>query len=708
MLGSILIEDKDAQQSLANIEEKAKKIGDSFRNGIQSAAKWGEAIVAGAANVTNALFQVSSQSGQSANRINKMSQQLGLSQSAFQTWDFILSQSGVSIDSMNGGMGTLSQRMAEAISGTGTGAEAFARLGISIDESMSQEEAFEQTVRSLQDMEHGIEKAELAQQLFGQSGQELLPLLNNSRGSIDELKQSFNELGLEMSDEAVEAGVMFTNTMDQLKRSFDFLFAELGGRVMPIFQEFADWIIENMPTVQQVFDVVFDAISEGVSHLVDWIQTLTTWLSEWGSNNEETLLMIWESFQEYLGVIREFIGQVFEDIRLVISEVLEFLVPYIQEILLAIKEFWQENGSAILENAITVFESIRETVFTAMSAVGEIIEHILDLVVPFIVEKLEMIQQFWAENGERIMEAVQNAFSFIQSIIEFVMPAIKVIIETVWGMIEGIINGALNMIMGLINTFSGLLTGDWSAMWEGIKQLLSGALEFVWNLINLTLVGRVVSLIRSFVTSGLNLIRNLGSNITSVFQNMLNSVVSTVSNLLSRVTNIFTNLRTNISNAGSRILNAVKKPFDDALSFLSNLGSNFLQAGRNIIDSIISGITGSIGKVKDAIGNVAETIRGFFPFSEPKEGPMRGITRIDFAGTIGEAIDRSENDIRAKMDHMLKMPDIDSPDFGHLSSSFITSKGTQQKVIHVNLSGNTFNDRNDIDYLVDELARLKF
>ncbi len=85
-----------------------------------------------------AMFKTSENAAAATDRIDKLSQQLGLSREGFQEWDFVLSQAGVSIDNMKTGMKTLTQRMDEAVKGAGKGSAVFDELGISISESTGQ------------------------------------------------------------------------------------------------------------------------------------------------------------------------------------------------------------------------------------------------------------------------------------------------------------------------------------------------------------------------------------------------------------------------------------------------------------------------------------------------------------------------------------------------------------------------------------------
>ena len=638
--GKIELDGADkAEKSLDRVDKKAEGFGSKLGGFARNVGKAGAVVGGAMAAAGGAAFAMTQKVTSSFDDISKGAQRVGVSTDFYQEMDFWASQNGLSHERMEKAVGRFNQRLGQATNGNEKYGSALQALGVNLDDvrngTLTTEDAFAQSIQTLSEMENEQDKINLATELFGtRMARDMLPALQDGALSIDEARQKAQELGLVIGEDALEAGVKFQDTWDQLKRSMTTAGQQIMANLIPIFQTMMDWVLDHMPQIQAIFETVFDVIGTVFSTAVEWVQALISWLSEWFTSNEETMTGIWETIQEKFNLVVEFLQTAWETIR----------------------QFWEENGQQILENAMTVFNSIWETVQTAFDAIWEIVQQVIDLIVPFLQEKLAQIQQFWDENGEKIMQAVQNAFKFIQSVVEFVMPAIQFVIETVWGIIQGIFNGALNIIMGLLKTFSGLFTGDWSKMWEGIKQLLGGALEFVWNLISLTLVGRAIALIRNFATLGLNIIRNFGPNIVKLFRNMVDGAINLIRNLLSRGTSLFSNLRSSIARIGSRILSAVRKPFDDALSFIKGLGSRFLQAGRNIIDSIVSGIKGAIGKVKDAIGGVAETIRSFLPFSPAKEGPLKDLDKLDFGGPIEDSIDDAEISVQRKMEHLLTLP----------------------------------------------------
>ena len=228
-----------------NFDAASKQMG-GLRNNIGTIVKSGALMAAGIAAAgtaaAGAAVMMANKFAATGDRVDKLSQKIGMSRQGFQEWEFILSQSGTDIEKMQVGLKTLNQRMDEASRETGKGAEYFDRLKLSATDSTgalkSQEQMFEETVVALQGMEDGSEKARLATELFGKAGQELMPLLNGAAGSVEEMKEKAHELGLVISDEAVESAILWTDTMDQAKRAMGGLFNTVAGAALPTMQKF--------------------------------------------------------------------------------------------------------------------------------------------------------------------------------------------------------------------------------------------------------------------------------------------------------------------------------------------------------------------------------------------------------------------------------------------------------------------------------------
>ena len=191
-----------------------------------------------------------------------MSQKIGISRDAFQEWDFILSQSGTSVDGLQMGLKTLSKAADEASQGTKEYTDIFDRLNVSVVDNngnlKQQEELFNEVFAALSDMTNETERTSLATQLLGRSATELAPAMNGGAAAIEEMRTQSHELGLILNDEVIDAAVDFTDNMDQLRRKTKALLTEAIAPLLSPMNSFIEYIINGKQPANDLYVAVED------------------------------------------------------------------------------------------------------------------------------------------------------------------------------------------------------------------------------------------------------------------------------------------------------------------------------------------------------------------------------------------------------------------------------------------------------------------
>jgi TP901 family phage tail tape measure protein len=153
-----------------------------------------------------------------ADDLSKLSQKTGISVESLSLLKPIAEQSGISLEGLAKGMQKLATAMVEAAGGSKEQIETFSRLGVSVKDAAGQIRPTEAVLLDLADafaaLPDGAEKSALAVKIFGKAGVELIPFLNQGRAGIEELKQKFKELGLEISGDTAKAAEKFNDTLD--------------------------------------------------------------------------------------------------------------------------------------------------------------------------------------------------------------------------------------------------------------------------------------------------------------------------------------------------------------------------------------------------------------------------------------------------------------------------------------------------------------
>lgn len=416
LVGSIMVDNTKANESLSKTDDKAKGIGQRLASGIGTAAKWGAGIVAAAGAGAAALYGVATKSAETADHIDKMSQKIGISRTAYQELDFILSQNGMSVDQLQGGMKKLVNTMQSARDGSSSASATFDALGISVTDSSgalrNQEDVFYEVISVLQGMENETERNALANDIFGKSASEMAPLLNAGAGSMEELRQKAHDLGLVLSDETIDAGVAFTDTQDQVKRALASVTTQLGAEVMPIINDFLQWVLAHMPEIQAVIKVAFDAIHvvvQAVGKVISWLAGV---------------------FEKYMPAVQEAVQKAFSGIQ-------DFWEQHLKPCFDAIGDFIQNVLAPVFDE---VFNGLIAPIVQAVfEGIGDLWENTLKPIFTGITDFLTGVF-----TGD-FSKAFQGIVDIVDGIFSGIVTVVKTPINAVIGIINGFIRG-LNKI----------------------------------------------------------------------------------------------------------------------------------------------------------------------------------------------------------------------------------------------------------------------
>ncbi|MFU8883101.1 MAG: hypothetical protein ACNA7Q_12100, partial [Rhodobacterales bacterium] len=202
------------------------------------------------------LAAATAQAIQTADGYAKLAQQTGLSVEALSTLDHAAKLSGTNIESLTPSTTRMARSMAEAQKGTGAAANAFRRLRIDVADSDGSLRDNEEVLKDIADrfaaMEDGAQKTALAMDIFGRSGAELIPLLNNGAAGIEKMQLEARRLGLEIDTKTAKAAEKFNDDLERLKSASNGLARSIMTAVIPALGEFATRLQSTFaPTIEQ-------------------------------------------------------------------------------------------------------------------------------------------------------------------------------------------------------------------------------------------------------------------------------------------------------------------------------------------------------------------------------------------------------------------------------------------------------------------------
>lgn len=184
--------------------------------------------------------------------------------------------------------------------------------------------------------------------------------------------------------------------------------------------------------------------------------------------------------------------------------------------------------------------------------------------------------------------------NILSQIFQVVFPIVAAIVMDTVGQIMGILNGLITFFTGIINVVRGIFTGDWGLVWEGVKQIVSGAFQAIYNFVMLWLLGKILGVARA----GLSLVRGL-------FDTAFKAVRGVVDNVLSFIGSLFSSIFGAIRGTVSSGMSFVRSTIDSALSFVRGIWSSMW-------NGLSSTVSGAIGAVRGAVDNVISAIKSPF------------------------------------------------------------------------------------------------
>ena len=570
IFGTVGVKIDEASEALDQITseagETASTLGSKFEAAGSKVTAMGKAfapvsLAAGA--VGGVLLKGAKDTAAYTDNIDKMSQKLGISRKAYQEWDYILSQNGASIDSMKMGMKTLTNSLDKVTQSGDTAGTAFERLGISYDQlqGKSQEEVFEMTVTALQGVENETERAALANQLFGRSGQELAPLLNAGAGSVEELKQKAHELGLVLDDETIDAGVNMTDALDTMHRAFTTMGAGIASAVMPLITQFADYVSAHMPAItEKIKGLVdkFNSLSPTMKKIIALILPITAAISP--------VLMIVGKLITGVGkmitTVTKVMGVMSKLFSLLMANPIALVVVAIVALVAAFVYLWKHSES-FRKFWINLWNGIKTTVTTVWNAIKS-----------FITTVVNAIKTVFITVFNAIKTAVTLYFTAYRTIITTVWNAIKLVVTTVVNAIRTVIITVWTAIQTSLNTILNIIRSVFTTIWNGIRTVVSNAVAAIRN------------------------------TVITVF-NAISGSVSTIWNgIKTTITSVWNSIKTGVSNA----VNGVKSVVSSAFNSIKSTASS-------VWNGIKSAMTSPIESAKSTIQGIMNKIKGIFPLS---------------------------------------------------------------------------------------------
>jgi hypothetical protein len=281
----LIAETKGFVEGMSQAERQAARTNAKLRKETQQTAdtiaRWGEQSVLAATAAGAAVAYFTVQAIEAVAAQNDLAQTVGSSQAELAGLGRAADLSGVSMDTLAGGMKKFNNLLGEAQGGSKGATEALDRLGLKADtlSAMPMAERFQTIAAAITGLQTQTERAAAAQDLFGKSGQDLLPMLQDGGETMRLAAEQAKAFGLALSDidvakisEADDAFTTFDAVLAGVKNQLAVAFAPA---VIVAAERIADMAAEGRGFGEVMFEA-FRVAAKGGGYVLDVVDAFVT------------------------------------------------------------------------------------------------------------------------------------------------------------------------------------------------------------------------------------------------------------------------------------------------------------------------------------------------------------------------------------------------------------------------------------------------
>ena len=211
------------------------------------------------------------------------------------------------------------------------------------------------------------------------------------------------------------------------------------------------------------------------------------------------------------------------------------------------------------------------------------------------------------------------------------------VFEAAFSVVSTVLGSVLNVITGLLDVFIGLFTGNWSQLWNGVKEIFSSVWDAITGLFDtaLNLLKSLAEVVfgwfgttwESVWTGIKSFFETIWNGIVAFFSGIWNSIVSVVTAQINAVKTVVTTVFNAIKTTASTIWNGIKtaistvvdgikskvsSAFESVKTTATNLFNGIKSTATSVWNGIKTAIVTPIEAARDKIRSALNAVSGFF------------------------------------------------------------------------------------------------
>lgn len=539
-------------------------------------------MLGASAAVGGSILAVGKSTADYAGDMYDMARGAGIGVEAFQKLAYAGRMSGVETEKLSASLVKFDRMVAEATGGNKTYMQTFEDLGIKIKDSAGNlrqpNEIFEDVADIFHNTEDGIGKTALAVELFGKSGADLIPMLNDGKAGLKAFYAEAERLGLALSNEMIAKGDAFSDQLENIGEQVKGVKLQLGAALIPalsaatekiskVIDKITKWVQENPELAATIGNI---AMTTG-----KWIAILGTAAIAIGSV-AFIILQFRKAFRAMSDAVTIGIS-IFKNIKntfLVVDKAMKGYTKTQKLATVATKLF----NKALKANPIL-------TIISLIIALGAVVYS--------VIKNWDKIAAWFKKLWDAIVgifkaawEAIKKVWSTVTGWFSNLWGGIKAGAGKAWEGIKNTINKAREGVQKAWGSVKGWFSNLWGNVKSGISNAWGGIKDWFSNL-------QPVEWMRGAWENVGTFFENLGPRFYEWGKNLLQGLWNGITSMVDKVVE-------GMKNIGRRIANGFK-----SILGINSPSRLFAEYGLNITQGLVVGLDRGGAIVENATEGVA-------------------------------------------------------------------------------------------------------
>ena len=484
------------------------------------------------------------------------------------------------------------------------------------------------------------------------SMRDLSDILSDCRGAFSQLSESEQAAAAEalVGKNAMSGFLALMNAGDadieKLSSSIDHcsdtFVKTVDGAIIPMSQaleEGIDWIEEYNGVADQMASVMQDNLAGQLTILKSQIQELAISFGEMLMPAIRAIVSRVQAFVDKLNGMSESQRKAVLTIGLIIAALGPLLVilgTVISKVGVAVQGFVKlatgvkklgvavKAGTGIFGKLGAALGGISAPVLAIVAVIAVLIaafKHLWDTNEKFrnaitaiwngIVSKIPAFCQGIVDRLNALGFEFGSIVDVLKSLWDGLCQFLAPVFEAAFNVVSTVLGTALDVITGLLDVFIGLLTGNWSQMWDGVKEIFSGVWDAITGLFDtaLNLLKSLAEVVFGWFgttwetvwTSIKSFFETIWNGIIAFFSGIWNSIVSTVTAQINAVKTVVTTVFTAIKTTASTIWNGIKTAISTVVDGIKSKVSSVFESVKSTATNLFNGIKSTATSVWEGI-----------------------------------------------------------------------------------------------------------